>query len=181
MANPTRCERTGQPFFFRIHPIGAGTLCPRGSIMPSNCEEHRHCGDSDTHPECTLCREISATKQCPDCDEIVTIFSQYADLIKENNVGENEISVDEVTWITDSPDYIVISAEFQKLEIGSTRWKNKIFDLIHNAITRGDVRIKVYTKAHEETVWLLIEEYRDGFLTKLKEKLQRDIDVISPN
>ena len=180
MANPKRCERTGQPFFFQIHTNGAGKRCPRGSIMPSNCEEHRHCGDSDAHPECTTCREISATKICPDCGERVAIFSQYADVIKENNVGENEISVDEVGWITDSPDYIVISAEFQKKEIGSTKWKNKMFNQIRDAIIRGNVRIKVYTEAHEETVWLLIEEYRDGFLNKLKEKLNRDIDI-SPN
>ena len=87
--------------------------------------------------------------------------------------------MDEVSWKTDCSEVIVISAEFQKLEIGSYSWKKKIFGLIKDAITRGNVRIKVYTEAHDETVWRMVYDYEGGFHIKLNEKLGRDnIDII---
>jgi len=178
MALASICELTKQPILFRLHSNGEGEDCPNGSIMPPNCGEHRHCGNSETHPNCKLCTEINNVRKCMVCGQMVEIFSEFGHMINENIIEGDEVSEDKANWELNNP-IIVISPEFVGLKINGSAWKKEIFGKIQSALNRAKiVKIVVFTEAHLDSIGRVIMKYNNGFLRKLEEDQGRFIDLV---
>ncbi|MDA8715838.1 hypothetical protein N9Y75_05345 [Candidatus Poseidoniales archaeon] len=178
MALASICELTKQPILFRLHRNGEGEDCPNGSIMPPKCGEHRHCGNSEAHPNCKLCTEINYLRKCMVCGQMVEIFSEFGDKINENIIEGDEVPEDKANWELNNPT-IVISPEFVGLKINGSAWKKEIFGKIQSALLRAEiVKIVVFTEAHLDSIGRVIWNYNNGFLGKLMEDQGRFIDLV---
>ena len=178
MALASICELTKQPILFRLHSNDEGENCPNGSIMPPNCGEHRHCGNSEAHPNCKLCTEINSERECMECGRMVNIFSEFGAMINKNLITDDEVLEDDANWELNGPP-IVITPEFVGRKINGDTWKKKIFGKIQSALLRAEtVKIVVFTEAHIEFIERVIWEYRKGFLGKLKDDQERFIDIV---
>jgi hypothetical protein len=174
----SRCERTGQPILFRSHSNKEGENCPNGSIMPPDCDEHRHCGNSEAHPDCKLCTKINNVRECQMCGQMIEIFSQFSARINENIITDDEVLEEDAKWELNGPT-IVITPEFVGLKINGETWKKEIFGKIQSALLRAEtVKIVVFTEAHEDLIYRMIWDYRNGFLRKLKDDQNRSIEVV---
>ena len=146
--------------------------------MPPNCDEHRHCGDSEAHPNCKLCTEIDNVRECPVCEQEIEIFSQFSARINENIITDDEVLEENADWELNGPT-ILITPEFVGLKINGRSWKKKIFQKIQSALLRAEtVKIVVFTDAHRDSIYRVIEEYNNGFLRKIADDhANRFIDV----
>ena len=179
MALASICELTKQPILFRLHSNDEGENCPNGSIMPPNCGEHRHCGNSEAHPNCRRCTEINNVRECKVCGQMAEIFSEFGDKINENIIEDDEISEDEAKWELNNNQTIVITPEFVGLKINGGAWKKELFEKIQSALLRADtVKIVVFTMAHLDSINRVIWGYNNGFLEKLMEDKGRLIDLV---
>ena len=178
MALASICELAKQPILFRLHSNDEGENCPNGSIMPPNCGEHLHCGNSEAHPNCKRCTEINNVRECMVCGQMVEIFSEFGAMINENITKDDEVSEDDANWELNGPT-IVISPEFVGLKINGDAWKKEIFGKIQSALLRADtVKIVVFTDAHIDFVDRVIWETEKGFLGKLMNDQNSFIDIV---
>ena len=111
------------------------------------------------------------------CEQEIEIFSQFSARINENIITDDEVLEENADWELNGPT-ILITPEFVGLKINGRSWKKKIFQKIQSALLRAEtVKIVVFTDAHRDSIYRVIEEYNNGFLRKIADDQDRFIDV----